>query len=77
MDDTLSFEEAFAQLETTITALKDGKMPLAESLKRYQEGMQLAHYCNQLLQQAELTVQQLSKSEDGGESTFTTSPLDV
>lgn len=75
MEETLSFEEAFERLETTIAALKDGKMPLDQALQHYQDGMQLAHYCNQLLQKAELTVQQLSRSED--EEEFTASPLDM
>jgi exodeoxyribonuclease VII, small subunit len=75
MDETLSFEEAFERLETTIAALKDGKMALDQALQHYQDGMQLAHYCNQLLQKAELTVQQLSRS--GDEEEFTASPLDM
>ncbi|BCL83361.1 exodeoxyribonuclease VII small subunit [Ktedonobacteria bacterium brp13] len=73
--DELSFEEAFEQLEKTIAALKDGKMPLDQALQQYQGGMQLAQYCNQLLQKAELTVQQLSSSES--EDELTISPLDM
>ena len=73
--DELSFEEAFEQLEKTIAALKDGKMPLDQALQQYQGGMQLAQYCNQLLQKAELTVQQLSSSER--EDELTISPLDM
>lgn len=61
----LSFEEAFAQLEAAIAALQDGKLPLERALHYYQEGTKLAHYCNELLQKAELTVQQLSVDGDG------------
>jgi exodeoxyribonuclease VII small subunit len=70
----LSFEEAYEQLEAAVSALQDGRMPLEEALQHYQKGMQLAHYCNELLQKAELTVQQLSMESDG---TLTTTPLDV
>ena len=67
--ETLSFEEAFARLEATIAALQDGKMPLERALQQYQEGMKLVQRCNELLQQAELTIQQLSVDDAGNIST--------
>jgi exodeoxyribonuclease VII small subunit len=63
--ESLSFEEAFEQLEAAVSALQDGQMPLEEALRHYEEGMKLAHYCNELLQQAELRVQQLSVDDNG------------
>lgn len=63
--ESLTYEEAFAQLEAAVTALQDGKLPLERALHYYQEGMRLAHYCNELLQKAELTVQQLSVDSSG------------
>lgn len=72
--ETLSFEEAFQQLETTIAALQSGKLPLDQALKQYQEGMKLAQYCNGLLQQAELTIQQLTIDDAGNMSTL---PLNI
>jgi exodeoxyribonuclease VII small subunit len=72
--ETLSFEEAFERLEATITALQGGKLPLDQALQQYQEGMKLAQYCNELLQQAELTIQQLSVDSAGNMSTL---PLDI
>jgi exodeoxyribonuclease VII small subunit len=73
--ESLSFEEAFERLEAAIEALKDGKMPLDQSLQHYQEGMQLAQYCSELLQKAELSVQQLSVDESG--DSLSVSPLDL
>ena len=73
--DTLSFEEAFERLEAAIAALQDGKMPLDQALQYYQEGMQLAQYCNDLLQKAELSVQQLSV--DDSDDTLSVSPLNL
>jgi exodeoxyribonuclease VII small subunit len=61
----LSFEEAFAQLEATVAALQDGQLPLEQALQRYQDGMKLAQHCNELLQKAELTVQQLNNDSTG------------
>ena len=72
--ETLSYEEAFERLEATIAALQDGKLPLDRALQQYQEGMKLAQYCNELLQQAELTLQQLSIDDVGNISIL---PLDI
>ena len=72
--ETLSFEEAFEQLEATISALQDGKMPLDRALKQYQEGMNLAQHCYEILQRAELTIQQLSVDDAGNISTL---PFDI
>jgi exodeoxyribonuclease VII small subunit len=72
--ESLSFEEAFAQLEAAVAALQDGHMPLERALQQYQEGMQLAQYCNELLQKAELSVQQLTVDSDG---TLSVQPLDL
>jgi exodeoxyribonuclease VII small subunit len=63
--ETVSFEEAFAQLEAAVAALQDGHMPLERALHYYEEGMKLAQHCNELLQKAELRVQQLHISESG------------
>jgi exodeoxyribonuclease VII small subunit len=70
--ESLTFEEAFEQLEAAVTALQDGHMPLDEALQHYQDGMKLAQYCNELLQKAELTVQQLSVDSNG---TLSVDPL--
>jgi exodeoxyribonuclease VII small subunit len=61
----LSFEEAFAQLEAAVAALQDGQMPLERALHYYEEGMKLAQHCNDLLEKAELRVQQLRVTDDG------------
>jgi exodeoxyribonuclease VII small subunit len=73
--ESLSFEEAFEQLEASITALQEGKVPLEQALQQYQNGMQLAQYCNELLQKAELSVQQLTVDE--GSDTLSVSPLNL
>ncbi len=61
----LSFEEAFAQLEAAVAALQDGQMPLERALHYYEEGMKLAQHCSDLLEKAELRVQQLRMSDEG------------
>ena len=63
--DTLSFEQAFEQLEAAVGALQDGQMPLERALNYYEEGMKLAQHCNELLEKAELRVQQLRVTSEG------------
>jgi exodeoxyribonuclease VII small subunit len=63
--EALSFEEAFAQLEAAVEALQDGQMPLERALHYYEEGMKLAQHCNDLLEKAELRVQQLRVTDEG------------
>jgi exodeoxyribonuclease VII small subunit len=63
--ETLTFEDAYARLEAAVSALQDGQMPLERALQYYEEGMRLAQYCNELLQKAELRVQQLSVDSQG------------
>ena len=70
----LSYEEAFAKLELAVTALQDGRLPLESALAYYEEGMQLAQHCHELLQQAELRVQQLRVTDEGN---LEVEPLDL
>ena len=74
MMESLTFEEAYAQLEAAVIALQDGQMPLERALQYYEEGMKLAQYCNELLQNAELRVQQLSVDNQG---TIISRPLEL
>ena len=63
--EALSFEQAFEQLEAAVEALQDGQMPLERALNYYEEGMKLAQHCNELLEKAELRVQQLHVNSEG------------
>ena len=69
----LTFEQALAQLQKLVEELERGDGSLEESLARYEQGMKLAEYCNQLLDKAELRVQELLPT--GEEAPFA-GPLD-
>lgn len=58
--DTLSFEEAMLALEETVAALEAGSLSLDDSLKLFERGQQLAERCNDLLDGAQLRVEQLT-----------------
>jgi len=67
---SLTFEQALAELENTVSALEAGDLTLEQSLALFERGQQLAQQCNQLLEQATLRVAQLTA--DGS-----TSPIEI
>ena len=58
--EALSFEEAFRRLGEMVDSLESGGLPLAEATGIYQQGMDLVRRCNQLLNEAELKITQLT-----------------
>jgi len=59
----LTFEEALLQLEETVAQLESGNLTLEASLSLFERGQHLAARCGQLLDQAQLRIEQLT--EDG------------
>jgi exodeoxyribonuclease VII small subunit len=57
--DGLTYEEAFAELETIMAALESGERPLEESMTLFERGQALTKRCAELLDKAELKVQAL------------------
>ncbi len=57
--DALTYEEAFAELETIVAALESGERPLEESMTLFERGQALTKRCAELLDKAELKVQAL------------------
>lgn len=56
-----SFEEIFTKLRESIEALEGTELSLEEAVQLYEEGMQLAHKCNQILNNAELRISKLQE----------------
>ena len=54
--ESLSFEQAYNQLEETVQQLEAGNLPLAEAVSLYQRGMALAKQCGLQLDTAELSI---------------------
>jgi exodeoxyribonuclease VII small subunit len=61
--DALTYEQAFSELESIITALEDENHSLQESLALFERGQALAKHCTDQLDQAELKVSQLLGGE--------------
>ncbi|GBD94735.1 exodeoxyribonuclease 7 small subunit [bacterium BMS3Abin05] len=60
-----SFEKALQRLEEIVAALENGDIPLEDSIKMFEEGMELARFCTERLNQAEKKLMKLAKKEDG------------
>jgi exodeoxyribonuclease VII small subunit len=62
-DEDLTYEQAFAELENIVSALETGEHTLDEAIAQYERGQALAKLCANMLDKAELKVQQLSGEE--------------
>ena len=60
-----SFEESLKRLETIVEQLEKGDLALEESLKLFEEGVNLSAACKQELEAAEGKVQMLVRQRDG------------
>ena len=55
--DAPSFEESLEMLERIVVELEEGNTGLAESLKRYEEGVKLLGHCHDVLQKAQRKIE--------------------
>lgn len=62
---TLSYEQAVAELETLTRSLEDGKLPLAQALAAYQRGAALLRHAQSILNhvQKEIDVIEAGQSK--------------
>lgn len=60
-----SFEAALKQLEDVVQRLEKGELSLEESLKLYEEGIQLSRLCHGKLEEAEGKIEMLLKDAKG------------
>lgn len=56
----LSYEQAFEELEVIVTALEGEELTLEKAIALYERGQNLIRRCAELLDQADLRVQQLA-----------------
>ncbi len=57
-----TFESALAELESIVSTMEAGQMPLEQSLASYKRGAELLKFCQAALQDAQ---QQVKVLEDG------------
>jgi exodeoxyribonuclease VII small subunit len=62
---TDKFEASLKKLEETVKRLETGSLTLEDSLKAFEEGVRLAAFCSNRLDDAERRVEILLKQKDG------------
>lgn len=60
-----TFEEAMSELEEIVRKLEEGELPLEESIKYFQKGVQLSRYCRMKLDEIEMKITILIEEENG------------
>lgn len=59
--ESLSFEAAYAELDSIVARLESGELSLEDSVALFERGRALSAYCQSLLDQAELRVNRLTE----------------
>jgi len=62
--ESLTFEQSMQELETLVSKMEQGDLPLEEALQSFERGIQLARHSEQKLKDAEQKVQILT-SQNG------------
>ncbi|GBD44633.1 Exodeoxyribonuclease 7 small subunit [bacterium HR40] len=63
--ETMSFEEALAELEAIVQKLERGQLDLEASIAAYERGTRLRRHCEEKLRQAQLRVEKLALDAAG------------
>ncbi len=64
VSETLTFEQALAELEEVVASLEEGTLDLEDTVVLYQRGRGLAEHCQRLLDDVALRVQQLTSENE-------------
>ncbi len=60
-----TFEQYMLDLEKIVKELEKGDLPLANALKRFEDGMALSKRCSQMLDESEQKISRLIKDSEG------------
>jgi exodeoxyribonuclease VII small subunit len=69
-----TFEKAMKRLEEIVQILEEGELSLEESLKVFEEGVNLSTFLTQKLAKAEARVKKLIRTQEGK---YRTEPLEL
>ncbi len=67
--ESLSYEQAFAELEQILTRMEQETLDLEQSLALFERGQKLTQYCADRLEKAQLRMQQVQIKSDLAEDT--------
>jgi exodeoxyribonuclease VII small subunit len=54
-----NFEQAISELEAIVNQLEKGDLPLEETLKKFEHGIQLSQFCQKTLDEAQQKIEHL------------------
>lgn len=63
MSKPIHFESSIAELESIVNQLEKGELPLEDSLKQFEKGINLAQKCQKILTEAEQKIEILSANK--------------
>ena len=58
----LSFEEALKKLESIVEQLENNEITLEDSVQLYEEGVKMSQFCTEILEKAELRIEQVNEA---------------
>ena len=67
--ETMTFEQALAELESVVAQLEGGQVPLEQSIALYERGEALKKHCERKLGDAELKVERIVAGAGGASHT--------
>lgn len=67
--ESVTFEQALAELEEIVKSLETGRAPLDESIRLYERGISLKSHCEKKLEDARLKIEKITLSANGAVAT--------
>lgn len=67
IDESLSYEQALAQLDATLRSLEDGKLSLEDAIAAVARGRQYLDFCERKLEEARQRIESLPVRDDAAE----------
>lgn len=64
-EEAISFEAAMERLESIVSKLESGDVPLETAIELFQEGMKLSQLCGAKLEDVERKIEVLIETENG------------
>lgn len=59
----MAYEEAYSEIEKLVSTLENDQLPLEQTIGLFEKGKNLIRHCQDLLDKAELKINQLTTDE--------------
>lgn len=66
IDDSLSYEQALAQLDATLRSLEDGRLSLEDAIAAVARGREYLEFCERKLEEARQKIESLPVHDEPG-----------